>query len=60
MRLWDLLAVLRSASKVDGHNATYCMLLNESGEQNTVELKAQCGPGDDAEPVLTVMFPDED
>jgi hypothetical protein len=25
-----------------------------------VRLKAVCGPGDDAEPVVTVMMPDED
>jgi hypothetical protein len=25
-----------------------------------VELKTVCGPGDDAEPVLTIMLPDED
>jgi hypothetical protein len=24
-----------------------------------VRLKALCGPGDDGEPVITVMFPDE-
>jgi hypothetical protein len=26
----------------------------------SVELKALCGPGDNAEPVLTVLMPDED
>jgi hypothetical protein len=25
-----------------------------------ITLKATCGPGDDLEPVITVMFPDED
>jgi hypothetical protein len=25
-----------------------------------VRLKALCGPGDDAEPVITVLLPDED
>jgi hypothetical protein len=25
-----------------------------------VRLKAVCGPGDNAEPVVTVMMPDED
>ena len=28
--------------------------------RKTITLKAQCGPGDDLEPVITVMFPDED
>jgi hypothetical protein len=25
-----------------------------------IDLKAICGPGDDGEPVLTVLLPDED
>jgi hypothetical protein len=25
-----------------------------------VQLKAVCGPGDEGEPVITVMMPDED
>ena len=28
--------------------------------QETVTLKAMCGPGDNGEPVLTVTFPNED
>ena len=33
---------------------------NSPGLPPLVRLKAQCGPGDNAEPVITVMFPDED
>jgi hypothetical protein len=35
---------------------------NDSRERTPplVRLKAVCGPGDDGEPVLTVMRPDED
>lgn len=29
-------------------------------KQETVTLKAMCGPGDNGEPVLTVMLPEED
>lgn len=29
-------------------------------EPSLVELKAICGPGDNAEPVLTIMLPSED
>ncbi len=30
------------------------------GQKRPVQLKAVCGPGDDGEPVITVMLPDED
>ncbi len=29
-------------------------------KQETATLKAMCGPGDNGEPVLTVMLPEED
>jgi hypothetical protein len=29
-------------------------------KQETVTLKAICGPGDTAEPVITIMLPEED
>jgi hypothetical protein len=32
----------------------------ERTKQETVQLKAVCGPGDNAEPVITIMLPDED
>jgi hypothetical protein len=33
---------------------------NREGTPPLVNLKAVCGPGDDGEPVLTVMMPEED
>ena len=73
-RLWDLLWMLRmSANRSRGSSVIIFRvafeLLRErsratgsihhrSGE--TVELKAICGPGDDGEPVITVMLPGED
>jgi len=36
------------------------LFLDAKGQRKTVELKAICGPGDDAEPVLTIMLPEED
>ena len=33
---------------------------NREGTPPLVRLKAVCGPGDQAEPVITVMMPDED
>ena len=34
--------------------------LMEGAKHRTVTLKAICGPGDEAEPVMTIMTPDED
>ena len=36
------------------------LFLNEKQRHETVQLKAICGPGDEGEPVLTIMKPDED
>jgi hypothetical protein len=36
------------------------IFVNDKHEQETVQLKAICGPGDDGEAVLTIMRPDED
>ena len=34
---------------------------NEENEPaELITLKAHCGPGDDAEPVITIMLPNED
>jgi hypothetical protein len=33
---------------------------NDRDPAKTITLKAACGPGDNREPVITVMFPDED
>jgi hypothetical protein len=33
---------------------------NRDGAPPLVRLKALCGPGDQGEPVVTVMLPDED
>jgi hypothetical protein len=33
---------------------------NDREPTKRITLKAICGPGDNREPVITVMFPDED
>jgi len=33
---------------------------NDREPTKEISLKATCTPGDDLEPVITVMFPDED
>lgn len=61
-RLWDVLNVLRFSSI--GRNESeigFCLsVVGENGTAGKVHLKSICGPGDDAEPVITIMLPNED
>ncbi len=64
-RLWDILSMLRYAITQVKGGSPLCMF--ELLVQNTafvapvkVQLKSVCGPGDTAEPVITVMLPGED
>ena len=63
-RAHDLLWMLHLAIKKQPGAADLLMFevifVNAAGKQETVKLKAICGPGDKAEPVLTVMKVDED
>jgi Family of unknown function (DUF6573) len=63
-RAHDLLTMLYVAIKKQPGAADLLtfevIFLNAIGKQETVKLKAICGPGDDAEPVLTLMLPSED
>ena len=61
--LWDILLGLRNSAK---EGATKDTLLFTAKLNNfwyptePVQLKAVCSPGDDGEPVITIMFPEED
>ena len=65
-RLWDVLQLLRFAiarQKLDGERVDFAVHVrndNRDGDPPLVHLYALCGPGDDAEPVITVMLPSED
>lgn len=69
-RLWDVLNLLRWASKrsTGGDTVRFPVrVFRQKGYEGAkrtgvevVDLKAVCGPGDDAEPVITIMLPDED
>lgn len=63
-RLWDLLTVLRwtiQTSKDDSNLPFSVLFIMSSGSPPVaVHLVAVCGPGDNGEPVVTVMLPDED
>jgi hypothetical protein len=63
-RLWDVLFLLRCAAR----RATGSLIEfgahvrgdNSERMPPLVHLKAACGPGDQGEPVITVMMPEED
>ena len=63
-RLWDTLQLLRRGIKAApvGENTIRFNVLYVMADtrRKLVELKAICGPGDNAEPVITVMLPEED
>ena len=61
-RLWDILNVLRwriKAGKADGNILHFTLIMHTPGKE-LYKLKSVCGPGDDMEPVLTIMLPEED
>ena len=61
-RLWDLLWMcLLAARKSNGSEIHFrVMMVYEGNKKRLVRLKALCHPGDDAEPVITIMLPEED
>lgn len=63
-RLHDMLTVLRFSVKRAEHKDPSVVFFDVKftvhGRSRVVRLKSMCGPGDDMEPVITVMLPDED
>jgi hypothetical protein len=63
-RLWDTLQCLHIAIKrapVGEDTIRFRVLyVMATAQRKLVDLKAVCGPGDNAEPVITVMLPEED
>lgn len=70
-RIFDVLSMFRAATKrTCGPVLHYRVSVTNwrsdreqefyQTKQETVKLYAVCGPGDDAEPVITIMLPDED
>jgi len=62
-RLWDILWMLRLAAKKGGDTVLFRLHVRSDNSDRTpplVTLKAVCGPGDQGEPVITIMLPDED
>jgi hypothetical protein len=63
-RLWDVLNVLRFAASAYGERSEIRFTVDVADADykmtTPVELTAICGPGDTAEPVITIMLPGED
>lgn len=64
-RLWDTLWMFRCSARKNASDIMYFelyFLMNENGkhEQKLTTLKSVCGPGDNGEPVITIMKPNED
>jgi hypothetical protein len=61
-RLWDVLNVLRvNARRRSSSTVEFSVLVqNDQSGPQLITLQAVCGPGDDLEPVITVMLPGED
>lgn len=63
-RLWDVLWMASLAAKRGGQEIRFQLYRVPRGGRGhmarLVTLKAHCGPGDNAEPVITIMQPDED
>lgn len=63
-RLWDIVWMLRVQIARGSNDPTRIMfgvyVRNDNRRPQLVRLKAICDPGDDAEPVITIMLPDED
>ena len=57
--LWMLFLAIRRSQGGD-RIVFEVIFLNDRKRHETVQLKTICGPGDDAEPVLTIMLPHED
>jgi hypothetical protein len=61
-RLWDVLMVLRRAiaGKPDGDRVDFQVLVFDGARHRPVDLYALIGPGDEGEPIVTVLLPHED
>lgn len=72
-RMWDVLWMLRNAIRraADGSEIRFRMYATVHAKSarrraknplqpTEIELKAICGPGDNGEPVITILWPEED
>lgn len=53
-RVWDV-CYMATQGRIDGADAFFKVIVGSS----THELRANCGPGDDPAPVMTIGFPED-
>jgi hypothetical protein len=58
--LWMLFVAIKRQPGAADRLTYQVIFLNRRRKHQTVTLKALCGPGDDGEPVMTVLLPNED
>ena len=58
--LWMLFVAIKRSRQGGDRVMFEVIFLNAKKRHETVQLKAICGPGDDGEPTLTLMLPNED
>lgn len=61
-RLWDVVYMAADAArKRAGNELLFTVAVIPRGEHTprTMQLKVHCGPGDDGQPVVTIMLPEE-
>ena len=59
--LHDILWMSRAcASHINETTVLFPVIITGAGKQKNYKLKMVCGPGDNAEPVMTLMLPEED
>jgi hypothetical protein len=60
--VWDILYMSQRGvvSRPDDQTAIFQVIITGTGRNNTHTLKIVCGPGDEGEPVMTIMLPEED
>lgn len=59
-RLWDLFTIFKSEARKGGSLIRFHFFVRRGKKNTRQEIKAICGPGDNAEPVITMMLPEED
>ena len=61
-RLWDVLMLLRQAIKKspESDHVEFTVSVWNGSKHEEVKLWSVCGPGDEAEPVITIMLEGED
>lgn len=60
-RLWDVVYLARFFARFNKDKSQYLYQLTmHHGRKSLLTLKAVCGPGDNMEPVITIMLPEED